>query len=210
MNKINFSLLINSIYFKNTLWLLFEKILSFFYVYFIFAAIAKYLGPNQFGEFNYILAVFSIISGIGGLGFNQFLPKDIVDNRNKIGSVLFNAFIIKLAVNILIILFILFFNTLIFKENFFYFLLPLLIVYCFDVVEFFFVAKKKINVLTISKIFQLIFGSIFFSILIFYNFDLSSFFVGYLFTELVYTLFIIVFILIHIVTHLCKCKYFIS
>lgn len=63
---------------KNMGWLLSEKMLRVGIVLFVEAWIARYLGPEQFGVLNYVMAFFAIFSVLGALGLESIVVRDIV------------------------------------------------------------------------------------------------------------------------------------
>lgn len=58
--------------------------------------IARYLGPQQWGELNYTLAVVSIITTIANLGMDGFLVKELLDSPAQKNQTLGTAFVTRL------------------------------------------------------------------------------------------------------------------
>ncbi len=58
--------------------------------------VARYLGPDQFGMLNYAIAVATIFGGVGMLGLDAILVKNLVQKPDESGQVLGTAFILRI------------------------------------------------------------------------------------------------------------------
>jgi PST family polysaccharide transporter len=68
----------------NINWLVLEKVLRNLVGLFIFAWVARYLGPEQFGLMNYALSFVALFSVLATLGLNHITIRNIVSNpENK-------------------------------------------------------------------------------------------------------------------------------
>ena len=70
-------------YFKNTSWLMIEQILRMMVGLFVGIWVARYLGPNQFGIFNYALAFTTLFSGMIKLGLDSIVIRELVKFPEK-------------------------------------------------------------------------------------------------------------------------------
>ncbi|WP_054953938.1 oligosaccharide flippase family protein, partial [Citrobacter amalonaticus] len=61
---------------KNIVWQLFEKIVRLTLTVFVSALLARYLGPNGFGQYNFLNALISIALVVTSLGFNRILVRE--------------------------------------------------------------------------------------------------------------------------------------
>ncbi len=93
-------------YFKNTSWLLGEKILRIIVGLFVGIWIARYLGPEQFGLFSYAISFVGLFSTIATLGLNGIVVRELVKNKELKDTLLGTAFFLKLigAVGVLLFL----------------------------------------------------------------------------------------------------------
>jgi len=93
-------------YFKNTSWLLGEKILRMIIGLFIGIWIARYLGPEQFGIFSYAQSFVGLFIAISTLGLNGIIVRELVKDEEKRDILLGTAFILKIigAIAVLFIL----------------------------------------------------------------------------------------------------------
>lgn len=69
-------------YFKNTCWMMGEQFLRIIAGVFVGIWVARYLGPEQFGLFSYVLAFTAIFGGIAKLGLNGIVRIDDMYARN--------------------------------------------------------------------------------------------------------------------------------
>jgi O-antigen/teichoic acid export membrane protein len=93
-------------YFKNTSWLLGEKILRIFAGLFVTVWMARYLGPEQFGLFTYAQSFVFFFTIMATLGLDSIVVRELVHDKNLYNKLLGSAFSIKLigAIIVLIIL----------------------------------------------------------------------------------------------------------
>ncbi len=86
-------------YASNAAWMAGERVLRIITSVFLLAFIARYLGPQQFGLFNYAIAIVALSAPLVALGLNRILVRDLVraeGQQELIGTV----FSMKLAVSI--------------------------------------------------------------------------------------------------------------
>jgi O-antigen/teichoic acid export membrane protein len=83
-------------YFKNTSWLLAEKILRLFVSLFVGIWVARYLGPEQFGLFSYVQSFVGLFATIATLGLDGIVVRELVKNENRRDEILGTAFYLKL------------------------------------------------------------------------------------------------------------------
>jgi O-antigen/teichoic acid export membrane protein len=90
-------------YFKNTSWLMGEKILRMGVGLFLGVWIARYLGPEQFGLLSYAQSFVSIFGAIATLGLNGIVVRELVKDETQRDVLLGTAFVLKLIGAILIL-----------------------------------------------------------------------------------------------------------
>lgn len=81
----------------NTGWLFTDKILRISMGLLVNVWLARYLGPSQFGLFNYALSFVAIFSSLAGLGLDGIVVRDIVRNPACRDETLGTVFVLKLA-----------------------------------------------------------------------------------------------------------------
>lgn len=93
-------------YFKNTAWLLGEKILRMVVGLFVGIWVARYLGPQQFGLFSYAQSFVGLFTAIATLGLDGIVVRELVKDETRRDELIGSAFWLKLmgAFGVLIIL----------------------------------------------------------------------------------------------------------
>ncbi|HRH35559.1 MAG TPA: oligosaccharide flippase family protein, partial [Catalimonadaceae bacterium] len=69
--------------FENTIWLSSEKLIRLGGGLILSVLTAKYLGPEQFGLFNFIVAFTAFFQIVTGLGYEATLVKYLIDHPEK-------------------------------------------------------------------------------------------------------------------------------
>ncbi len=82
-------------YLKNTGWLMFGKILSLVVGLFI----ARYLGPDLFGDLTFGLSLVAILAAIGALGLDTFIIREIIKEPYKKDEILGTSLWLRLITN---------------------------------------------------------------------------------------------------------------
>lgn len=92
---------------KNIAWLFFDKILRMGVGVFVIVLLARYLGPEQFGLFNFTSALIALFGAFSALGLNAIVTRDLVvkDNKEQIlatafGLRIFSSLIAYLALTV--------------------------------------------------------------------------------------------------------------
>lgn len=80
----------------NTGWLFFDKILRMGIGLFVWAWIARYLGPEQFGILNFATAFVALFGAFATLGLDGIVVRDIVKDPLRKEKILGSAFVLKL------------------------------------------------------------------------------------------------------------------
>lgn len=81
----------------NTGWMLFDKLLRMCVGLFVIVWIARYLGPDQFGAFNFAVAFTSIFGYLASLGLDGIVVKYLVREPDRKFEILSTAFVLKLC-----------------------------------------------------------------------------------------------------------------
>ena len=81
----------------NTGWLLFDKILRMGVGLIVGVWVARYLGPEQFGAFNFAIAFVALFGSVASLGLDGIVIRDIVREPGKKHEILSSAFLLKLC-----------------------------------------------------------------------------------------------------------------
>jgi O-antigen/teichoic acid export membrane protein len=125
--------------------------------------VARYLGPERFGLFSYVLAFTAIFSGIAKLGLDGIMVRELVNFPEKHDKYLGTAFWLKVIGAILVMglmAVIVPFTSNDSQINLFIFIITAgLIFQSFEVVEFYFQSQVMANIVCICKVVQLALSS---------------------------------------------------
>jgi O-antigen/teichoic acid export membrane protein len=93
-------------YFKNTSWLLCEKLLRMILGFFITIWVARYLGPEEYGLFSYVISFVGLFSVVSTLGLDAIVMRELVKYEEKRDKLLGSAFFLKFigAITVFILL----------------------------------------------------------------------------------------------------------
>jgi O-antigen/teichoic acid export membrane protein len=83
-------------YFKNTGWMFVGQFFSLVVSFFVGAAVARYLGPTNYGLYNYALSFVGLFSFIAPLGVDAILYRELISQPEKRDELLGTAFRLKL------------------------------------------------------------------------------------------------------------------
>lgn len=81
--------------FRNSSWLVSDKIINMILGIFVTAVVARYFGPEDYGEFNYALAIVSLFTVLSTLGLEILTVKTIVDKDYEEGTILCTSFLLR-------------------------------------------------------------------------------------------------------------------
>ncbi|MCJ7546064.1 MAG: flippase [Deltaproteobacteria bacterium] len=81
----------------NTSWLFFDKMLRMGVGLFVGVWMARYLGPEQFGAFNFAIAFVALFGTFASLGLDGIVIRDIVREPARKYELLSSAFVLKLC-----------------------------------------------------------------------------------------------------------------
>ena len=134
-------------YAKNTTWLLLERVLRIISGLFVGILVARYLGPEQFGNFNYIVSFVGLFAAFSSLGLDVILVRELVKNESRLNSLLGTVFILKLAgaiFTILLIFISFYFTSNDYNTNVMMLIVAMVTIFSsFNVVDLYFQAKVK-------------------------------------------------------------------
>lgn len=81
---------------KNIGWLFFDRIFRMGMGLVVGAWVARYLGPTDFGTFNYLLATIGILTPFASLGLESMVVKELVDNPGRARTIMSTAVTLRL------------------------------------------------------------------------------------------------------------------
>ena len=126
--------------------------------------VARYLGPEQFGAFSYVLAFTSIVVSLAKLGLDNILIRELINHPEQYNNYLGTAFWLKLIGAIFVIILLAFIPPLTSNDtttNFYIFIISLgLIFQSTEVIGFYFESQVLAKIISICKIIQLTLSSL--------------------------------------------------
>lgn len=149
----------------NTLWMLAEQILRVTAGLVVGIWVARYLGPEQFGIFSYVLAFTSIFGVIAKLGLDSIVVRDLLKDPDKRDVYLGTAFWLKATGAVitfgLIALATLFTSNDATTNVYIFIIAGGLVFQSFEVIDFHFQSKVLSKFVSLCKITQLLLSSLF-------------------------------------------------
>jgi len=150
-------------YLKNTSWMMAEHFLRLVAGLFVGIWVARYLGPEQFGLFSYVLAFSAIFGGIAKLGLDGIVVRELVNHPEKRDDYLGTAFWLKILGAMLVIVImaaVVPFTSNDTSTNTFIFIIAAGLVFqSFEVIEFYFQSQVLAKIVAICKSTQLALSS---------------------------------------------------
>src|SRR5690606_8774288 len=82
---------------KNIGWLFFDRVFRMGMGLIVGAWVARYLGPTDFGTFNYLLATIATLVPFASLGLECMVVRELVDKPERIGSIMSTTRTLRLS-----------------------------------------------------------------------------------------------------------------
>lgn len=87
---------------RNSIWMMLEKIISIFGLFFVTSYVAKYIGPSLFGELSLAMAIFQIVQIVSQMGGDNIIFKRVSKNPDSGVRLIRSSFLMRLAVYVAI------------------------------------------------------------------------------------------------------------
>lgn len=166
-------------YFGNTSWMMAEQLLRIIAGLFVGIWIARYLGPEKFGIFSYILSFTAIFAGIAKLGLDGIVVRELLRDPEKRDVYLGTAFWLKIFgafLAIAVMAAIMPFTNNDLTTNIYILIVASgMLCQSFEVVEFYFQSQVRARTISICKLVQLSISSIVKIYLVLNEFELIGF-----------------------------------
>jgi O-antigen/teichoic acid export membrane protein len=104
-------------YLKNAGWALAGRVVALAASFLVGLAVARYLGPTNYGTLNYILSIVTIFSFLSSFGIDGILVRDLITYKDKEKEILNTAFTLKLIGGGLVILIVSVFSFFVLKAE---------------------------------------------------------------------------------------------
>jgi len=180
-------------YFFNTSWMFLEQTLRLISGLFVGIYVARYLEPEQFGTYSYVVAFVALFTPINRLGLDGIVVRELVNRPEQHSIYLGTAFWLKLigaAASMSLVSIAIYFSNNDYTTNLYIFIAASgLCFQAFDVVQFYFQSAVLSKYISISRIIQLSISSLLKIYLVFINSDLFWFVVITVFDQLILAVF---------------------
>lgn len=104
-------------YLKNTGWALAGRTVPLAASFVVGIAVARYLGPTNYGTLNYILSIVTIFSFLSSFGIDNILVRDLIAHKDREREIINTAFTLKLVGGALVILIVSFFSFFVLRAD---------------------------------------------------------------------------------------------
>lgn len=143
--------------FENSGWLLIDKLSKLFPGIIIMALIARYLGPEEFGIWNYALALTTIIGSVAILGMDKIAVKELIHHEQQQGAIVATIIFMRLLASITCLLASVSIVLVTRKHQQLYlyctiFSSLLIVLQSFDVLDYFYQVKSNLKRVIIPKV----------------------------------------------------------
>lgn len=64
---------------------------------FVSVAVARYLGPKNFGLFNYVMSIVALVGVVGQLGFRELARRELVESPERRNEIMGTCFTLNLS-----------------------------------------------------------------------------------------------------------------
>ncbi|XPV70024.1 MAG: flippase [Halarcobacter sp.] len=166
-------------YFKNTTWLIIEKIFRLVVGFLVGVWVARYLGPEQFGLFSYAQSFVGLFIAISSFGLDNIVVRELLKDGGNKDEIVTTVFILKLIGAFFVLIFLAI--TVNFTSNDDYtnvliFIIASAIIFqSFNVIDFYFQSKVLSKYIVFANIISLLISSLTKILFIFYEFPLIYF-----------------------------------
>lgn len=82
---------------KNSSWLVGDKVFTMIIGVFVTAIVARYFGPESYGQFNYALSFVTLFTALSTLGLETLTVKAIVDKEHDEGTILCTSLLLRVT-----------------------------------------------------------------------------------------------------------------
>ncbi|PGK34791.1 polysaccharide biosynthesis protein [Bacillus anthracis] len=90
---------------SNASWLVGDKVFNMVIGVFVMALVARYLGPENYGLYNYALAFVTLFTALSTLGLETLSVKSIVHQEEEEGTILYTSLILRVLGGIVVVFF---------------------------------------------------------------------------------------------------------
>ncbi|MBB0941830.1 oligosaccharide flippase family protein, partial [Escherichia coli] len=86
----------------NAMWMMSEKVITLFGLFFVTSFVAKYIGPSRFGQLALAIAIFQVVQVVAQLGCDNIIFKRVSKNATSGLKLIYSSFVIRAIIYIFI------------------------------------------------------------------------------------------------------------
>lgn len=146
-------------YGRNAIWLIADRVLRLIVALLVGIWVAKFLGPEQFGLFNYALSLVMLFSALASLGLDSILIRDLLGGVAK-EELLGSVFVLRFIAGCMVPLLLLFLSNFIVVDNISFIIAASFIFQGFNVIDLYFQSKVLSRYVVIVNIVSILFSSL--------------------------------------------------
>lgn len=151
-------------YFKNTSWLLAEKILRLSFGLIVGIWVARYLGPEQYGFLSFAQSFVGLFAVLATLGLDVIIVRELVKNKSNQDTILGTSFLLKLVGSFVAVFLLIIFSSFLsndgLSDKLIYIIAISIIFQSFTVIDFYFQSCVRSKYVAIVNIFSAIVSSL--------------------------------------------------
>ena len=165
----------------NFSWLVFDKLTRASINFLLFIFLARYLGPDEFGILNYLLALVFLFTSFSSLGINPVLTNILIKNKkNKSNNIIINSYILRFIASLfgyfIFILFIIFLHGKDIYLNYSIIIGLTIIIKSYEILFSYFESKSLSKYIVISQTISLLIIFVLVVVLINFNINIKYFY----------------------------------
>lgn len=179
-------------YFQNTFWLMFEKVFKLSVAFVIGVYVARYLGPKDFGIFNYGKSISIFFTTFATLSIDQFIVKLLIEKKDQKNHILGTYLGLRFVASVGCMLLVLLLNYLnAFEENEVFLIVLILtsasIFSSFDILQSYYQSQVDSKKIAFAAVLQIVIPSILKIYFVVYKFPVTYFALVTIVEAVVYT-----------------------
>ncbi len=170
-------------YFVNSVWMFAEQMMKLISAVFVGVYVARYLGPSDYGELTYSLAIVAAFMAASKLGMDSILVREVAKNpahvREYMGTAFYLIFFATLGCFSILSLYVLFFEKSSQEQGYIWIISAGYFFQLGYVIDYTYQGKVKAKYSSIAKVLALILSSMLKIYLVFIGADLFLFVIAY-------------------------------
>lgn len=107
----------NKKYINNSAWIILQQCYTLIFSSIIGIIITRYLGPENYGKYEYVNSIIAILAVVCGVGLDNIIVFEMSKKENNVGEILGSAIFLKVVVSIIIYIILFFLASYVEKDS---------------------------------------------------------------------------------------------